>query len=160
MAQKLSKKSSIKIKPVKSVTGARKGVQVMPKEFFSGLGRRKTAVARVRIWSGKQEFTVNGKPISTYFKGDLYKKVYNTPFVLTEPLGQFTGSIKVAGSGLMGQVDAIVHGIARALIKVNPEGYKKILRNAGLLTRDSRMKETRKAGQGGRARAKKQSPKR
>lgn len=160
MAQKLSKKSSVKIKPVKSLTGARKGVQVMPKEFFSGLGRRKTAVARVRIWSGKQELTVNAKPISAYFKGDIYKKIYNAPFVTTDTLGQFTGSIKVAGSGLMGQVDAIVHGIARALAKVDPDGYKKLLRDGGFLTRDPRMKETRKAGQGGRARAKKQSPKR
>jgi small subunit ribosomal protein S9 len=104
MAQKLSKKSSVKIKPVKSVSTGKKGVLNMPKEFFSGLGRRKTAVARVRIWSGKQELQVNGKPISTYFKGELYKKIYNTPFAITETLGQFMG-VKVAGSGLMSQAD-------------------------------------------------------
>lgn len=159
MAQKLSKKSSVKVKPVKAAV-TKKNATTTPKEFFSGLGRRKTAVARVRLWSGKQEIVVNGKPISTYFKGDLFKKIYSRPFVVTESLGQFTGSVKIAGSGLMGQVDALVHGVARALSKVDSEGYKKLLRDAGLLTRDSRMKETRKVGQGGRARAKKQSPKR
>ena len=159
MAQKLSKKSKVAVKPVKSVV-TKKGALAMPKEFFSGLGRRKTAVARVRIWPGKQEFVVNGKPISTYFKGEVFKKIYNAPLLATETLGQFTGSVKVAGSGLMGQVDALVHGIARALIKVNPESYKQLLRDKGFLTRDPRMKETRKAGQGGKARSKKQSPKR
>ena len=159
MAQKLSKKSKVAIKPVKT-TPVKKGSLAMPKEFFSAVGRRKTAVARVRIWPGKQEMVVNGKPISTYFKGDTLKKIYQHPFLLTETLGQYTGSVKVIGSGIMGQVDALVHGVARALVKSNPEQYKQILRDKGLLPRDSRMKETRKAGQGGRARAKKQSPKR
>lgn len=159
MAQKLSKKSKVAIKPVKT-TPVKKGALAMPKEFFAAVGRRKTAVARVRIWPGKQEIVVNGKPISTYFKGDTLKKVYQQPFLVTESLGQYTGSIKLVGSGIMGQVDALVHGIARALAKANPEQYKQILRDKGFLTRDSRMKETRKAGQGGRARSKKQSPKR
>lgn len=159
MAQKLSKKSKVAIKPVKS-TPVKKGVLAMPKEYFSAVGRRKTAVARVRIWPGKQEMVVNGKPISTYFKGDTLKKIYQYPFLVTETLGQYTGSIKIIGSGIMGQVDALVHGVARALIKVSAEQYKQVLRDKGLLTRDPRMKETRKAGQGGRARAKKQSPKR
>ncbi|OGD73662.1 30S ribosomal protein S9 [Candidatus Collierbacteria bacterium RIFOXYB2_FULL_46_14] len=132
----------------------------MPKEFFSAVGRRKTAIARVRIWPGKQELTVNGKPISAYFKGETFKKIYQAPFTVTETLGQYTGSIKIAGSGLMSQANAMVHGIARALVKVNSDQYKQILRDKGFITRDSRMKETRKAGQGGRARAKKQSPKR
>lgn len=158
MAQKLSKKSKVAVKPVKSLNN-KKG-NVMPSTYFSGLGRRKTAVARVRLWSGKQEITINGKPISTYFKGDVFKKIYNAPFQVTETLGQFTGSVKVTGSGLMSQADALVHGIARALVKANADGYKQVLRDNGFLTRDSRMKETRKAGQGGRARAKKQSPKR
>lgn len=158
MAQKLSKKSKVAVKPVKSVNN-KKGT-AMPSTYFSGLGRRKTAVARVRLWAGKQEIVVNGKPISTYFKGDVFKKIYNAPFQATETIGQFTGSVKIAGSGLMAQADAVVHGIARALVQANTEGYKQILRDSGFLTRDSRMKETRKAGQGGRARSKKQSPKR
>ncbi len=158
MAQKLTKKSKVAVKPIKT-TPVKKGALAMPKEFFSAVGRRKTAVARVRLWSGKQELTVNGKPISTYFKGETLKKIYQAPFMNTESLGQFTGSVKVIGSGIMGQVDAMVHGIARALAKMDEE-KKKVLREKGFLTRDSRMKETRKAGQGGRARAKKQSPKR
>ncbi|SRR5258706_154591 len=159
MAQKLSKKSKVAVKPVKT-TPVKKGVFAMPKEYFSAVGRRKTAVARVRIWPGKQEMVVNDKPISTYFKGDTMKKIYQNPFAVTETLGQYTGSVKIVGSGLMGQVDALVHGIARALIKVDADTFKEVLRTKGLLTRDPRMKETRKAGQGGRARAKKQSPKR
>lgn len=158
MAQKLSKKTKVAVKPVKS-TPVKKGTLSMPKEFFSAVGRRKTAVARVRLWPGKQELTVNGKPASNYFQGETLKKIYQAPFLTTETLGQFTGSVKIIGSGIMSQTDAMVHGIARALAKVD-EDKKKILRDKGFLTRDSRMKETRKAGQGGRARAKKQSPKR
>ena len=158
MAQKLSKKSKIAIKPIKT-TPVKKGVLAMPKEFFSAVGRRKTAVARVRLWAGKQEMVVNGKPISTYFKGDTFKKIYQSPFLITDTVGQFTGSIKIVGSGLMGQAGALVHGLARALVKID-EVHKLPLREKGLITRDPRMKETRKTGQGGRARAKKQSQKR
>lgn len=159
MAQKLSKKSKVAVKPIKSAV-TKKGALTMPKEFFSAVGRRKTAVARVRLWPGKQEIIVNNKPISSYFPGAVFKKIYNAPFLATDSIGQFTGSVKVAGSGLMGQVDALVHGVARALVKINSESYKKVLRDKGFITRDPRMKETRKVGQGGRARAKKQSPKR
>lgn len=158
MAQKLTKKSKVAVKPVKTIP-VKRGVLAMPKEFFSAVGRRKTAVARVRLWPGKQELVVNGKPASAYFQGETLKKIYQAPFASTETLGQFTGSIKVVGSGIMSQADALVHGVARALAKMDEE-KKKILREKGFLTRDSRMKETRKAGQGGRARAKKQSPKR
>jgi len=159
MAQKLTKKSKVAVKPVKT-TPVKKGVLAMPKEYFSSVGRRKTAIARVRIWPGKQEMVVNGKPLSSYFKGELLKKVIHAPFVIGEVLNQYTGSIKVSGSGIMSQADAIVHGIARALVKVDPEKFKKLMRDKGFLTRDPRMKETRKSGQGGRARSKKQSPKR
>lgn len=158
MAQKLSKKSKVAVKPVKT-TPVKKGVLAMPKEYFSAVGRRKTAIARARIWSGKQELSINGKPISSYFKGEALTKIYQAPFAVTETLGKYTGSVKVSGSGIMGQADALVHAISRALAKVD-ESYKNVLREKGFLTRDSRMKETRKAGQGGRARAKKQSPKR
>lgn len=159
MAQKLTKKSKVAVKPVKT-TPVKKGVLAMPKEYFSAVGRRKTAIARVRIWPGKQELTVNGKPLSAYFKGETLKKMVNSPFAAAEVLGQYTGSIKVTGSGIMGQAEAIINGIGRALMKADPDKFKKLMRDGGFLTRDSRMKETRKAGQGGRARAKKQSPKR
>jgi len=159
MAQKLTKKSKVAIKPVKTIP-VKKGVAAMPKEYFSAVGRRKTAIARVRIWPGKQELTVNGKPLSIYFKEETVKKTINSPFAIAEVLGQYTGSIKVTGSGIMGQAEAIMHGIGRALLKADPEKFKKLMRDGGFLTRDPRMKETRKAGQGGRARSKKQSPKR
>ena len=159
MAQKLTKKSKVAVKPVKT-TPVKKGVLVMPKEYFAAVGRRKTAVARVRIWPGKQELIINGKPLSVYFKGDTIKKMIHSPFVVADVLGQYTGSIKVEGSGIMGQAEAIMHGIGRALMKADPEKFKKLMRDGGFLTRDPRMKETRKSGQGGRARAKKQSPKR
>jgi small subunit ribosomal protein S9 len=132
----------------------------MPKEYFFAIGRRKTAIARVRIWPGKSELTINGKPLSVYFKDETVKKIINSPFVVADVLNQYTGSIKVTGSGIMGQAEAIVNGIGRALMKADPDKFKKLMRDNGFLTRDSRMKETRKAGQGGRARAKKQSPKR
>jgi len=159
MAQKLTKKSKVAVRPVKT-TPVKKGVLTMPKEYISAIGRRKSAIARVRIWPGKQEIVVNGKPLSVYFKGDTIKKIIHSPFVTADVLGQYTGSIKVAGSGIMGQAGAITHGIGRALTKADPEKFKKLMRDGGFLTRDPRMKETRKAGQGGRARSKKQSPKR
>jgi len=159
MAQKLTKKSKIAVKPVKTVP-VKKGALSMPADYTSSVGRRKTAVARVRLWPGKQEIVVNGKPISAYFKGETQKKIYQLPFLVTGTPNQYSGSIKVEGSGLMSQADALVHGIARALIKIDSDKFKHLLREKGLLTRDPRMKETRKAGQGGRARAKKQSPKR
>ena len=159
MAQKLTKKSKIAVKPIKTIP-VKKGALIMPKEYFSAVGRRKTAVARVRIWPGKQELIINGKALSLYFRSDTIKKMINSPFVVADVLGQYAGSIKVAGSGIMGQAEAIMHGIGRALLKADPEKFKKLMRDGGFLTRDPRMKETRKAGQGGRARAKKQSPKR
>ena len=159
MAQKLTKKSKIAVKPVKTVP-IKKGTLTMPKEYFSAIGRRKSAIARVRLWSGKQELTINGKTLSVYFRNDTIKKMIHSPFVVANVLGQYTGSIKIAGSGIMGQAEAIMHGIGRALVKADPEKFKKLMRDNGFLTRDPRMKETRKAGQGGRARAKKQSPKR
>ena len=159
MAQKLTKKSKVAVKPVKTAP-VKKNTQAMPKEFTSTVGRRKTAVARVRLWAGKSELIVNGKPASEYFKGEIFKKAYQQPFVLTGTLGQYTGSVKVEGSGIRAQIGALAHGVSRALAKIDAEKFKPLLREKGFLTRDSRMKETRKVGQGGKARAKKQSPKR
>ncbi len=159
MAQKLTKKSKVAVKPVKSLS-SKKGSRTMPKEYFSAVGSRKTAIARVRLWAGKQEIAVNGKPLSAYFKDNAIIRLVQSPLVTAEALNQFTGSIKVAGSGIMGQAEAVVNGIGKALAKADPEKFKKLMRDNGFLTRDPRMKETRKPGQGGRARAKKQSPKR
>ncbi|KKS62265.1 MAG: 30S ribosomal protein S9, partial [Candidatus Collierbacteria bacterium GW2011_GWF1_42_50] len=124
MAQKLTKKSKVAVKPVKT-TPVKKGVLVMPKEYFSAVGRRKTAIARVRIWPGKQELVINGKPLSVYFKGETIKKMIFSPFVVADVSGQYTGSIKVSGSGIMGQAEAIMHGIGRALMKARRFSYQR-----------------------------------
>lgn len=128
--------------------------------YFQAVGRRKEAVARVRIMKGNGQMTVNGKLISEYFAGEINQKSYQKPFEVTQTLNQFTGSVKVVGGGFNSQLEALVHGLARALDKADAEGFHTILKKAGLLTRDPRARERRKFGTGGRARAKKQSPKR
>jgi small subunit ribosomal protein S9 len=124
------------------------------------VGRRKESVARVRLFKGNAQMTVNGKPIAEYFKGPVAQKKYSSPFQLTNTLGQFTGTIKVLGGGVNGQLDAVVHGIARALTNLEDQGHRAVLKKAGLLTRDPRAKERRKYGLAHAARAKKSSPKR
>lgn len=128
-------------------------------DYIQTVGRRKEAIARVRLSSGTGNLTVNGKPISEYFPGELMKKAYETPFELTKTLGKFDTSIKLISGGRVAQMDALIHGIARALSKKELE-LRKILKVAGLLTRDPRAKERRKFGLAHKARAKKQSPKR
>ena len=123
------------------------------------VGRRKRSIARVRLYSGKGETLINDKPILEYFKN--YSEVYFfRPFNLTKTEGKYYSTVKVSGGGIKGQVDAFVHGISRALIQVEDGKYKKVLKSAGFLTRDSREKERRKPGLAQSARAKKQSPKR
>jgi small subunit ribosomal protein S9 len=128
--------------------------------FISVVGRRKTAVARVRLYKGKGEILVNGQPIAKYFSNEQAKIFYLKPFQVTDTLDKFHASIKVKGSGMNGQLGAVVHGLARALNKENKENFHTLLKKAGLLTRDPRAKERRKVGQMGKARKKKQSPKR
>ncbi len=124
------------------------------------VGRRKSAIARVRLFKGTGQLTVNGVPIAEYFKGPIAQKSYQKPFELTKTLGQFSGSIKVEGGGVKSQLDATLHGIAKALQIGDKEKHRPVLKSHGLLTRDARVRERRKFGLGGRARAKKQSPKR
>lgn len=132
----------------------------LQKAFVSTVGRRKTAVARIRLYHGKGETLVNGQPINKYFSGEINKTFYQQPFNLTESLGKYYATIKVVGSGQKAQLGAVIHGLARALDKENKEDFHSLLKKAGLLTRDSRAKERRKVGQMGKARKKKQSPKR
>ena len=127
--------------------------------FFQSHGRRKEAVARVRLFKGKGEFTVNDLPIEKYFPSEQYKSKYKKPFLLTKSEGQYWATIKVEGSGKSSQVDAVVHGLARALI-VSDAQFRSPLKKAGLLTRDPRVKERRKYGRAQKARKGKQSPKR
>lgn len=125
----------------------------------STVGRRKEAIARVRLMEGNGQITVNGKPIGEYFTGILFQKKYQKPMEITKTSGKYTISAKVVGGGRVSQVDAVVHGISRAIAKQSGE-LRTLLKREGLLTRDARVKERRKYGHAGKARAKKQSPKR
>ena len=123
------------------------------------VGRRKEAIARVRLLSGNGQITINGKPAAEYFLGPILQKFYNKPLELTNTTGKYSVSVKVAGGGKMAQLGAVIHGIARAIAKAEPT-FRVALKKEGLLTRDARMKERRKYGFAQKARAKKQSPKR
>lgn len=141
--------------------------------YTYSIGRRKEAVARVRVYAPgngkveifgneykKGEIVVNGKPVQEYFRFTSYAPEYNRILRDTDTSDKYVFSAKVTGGGLAGQIDAIVHGIARALDKIDKEKYHKILKEKGYLTRDPRERERRKVGTGGKARRKKQSPKR
>ncbi len=114
--------------------------------YLYGTGKRKTAVARVRLLPGDGQIIVNGRPAKEYFGGrDVYQLVMQTPFQLTGTEGRYSASIKVAGGGHTGQAEAIRHGVSRALLLAD-EGYRPVLKSAGLLTRDARIKERKKVG--------------
>jgi len=136
----------------------------MPKkkkiDYTYAVGRRRTASARVRLFKGKGKSIVNDTPIEKYFPGAIYKNAYTKPFELTETLGKYYVTVRVVGGGSKGQLGATVHGIARALSKLDTETLRPPLKKAGLLTRDPRKRERRKVGMGGKARRKRQSPKR
>jgi small subunit ribosomal protein S9 len=115
-------------------------------EYYYGMGRRKTAVARVRIYpNGDGSVTVNGKNAQNYF-GLRDQSVVSSPFRLLELVeGNYTVTVRVVGGGNSGQAGAIRHGLSRALLRLNPD-FKGSLRKAGFLTRDPRMKERKKPG--------------
>ncbi|MCX7911434.1 MAG: 30S ribosomal protein S9 [Dehalococcoidales bacterium] len=113
--------------------------------YFRGTGRRKTAVAQVKIVAGNGAIIVDGVPMEQRFPCLEHRRIITQPFLVTETLGKFNAIIKVEGGGVSGQSDAIAHGIARALVKAD-ERYKPLLRQYGLLTRDARVKERKKPG--------------
>ncbi|MFH1244477.1 MAG: 30S ribosomal protein S9 [bacterium] len=136
-------------------------------DYTYAVGRRKTATARVRLYSHASvpghdgvQMLINGKSAEVYFPGETAKASYRKPFHLTETLSKMSVSAVVEGSGKAGQLDAVVHGIARALSLLDRESYRGTLKAAGLLTRDARAKQRRMIGTGGKSRRKKQSPKR
>ena len=129
-------------------------------DYIYAIGRRKTATARIRLYQKSGDMIVNGIAVGKYFTGEVAQALYMRPFEITGTVGKFSYSVKTEGSGKMSQLGAVVHGLSRALTVVDTEAYKSLLKKAGLLTRDSRMKESRKVGTGGKARRKKQSPKR
>ena len=122
------------------------------KPYFYGTGRRKKSVARVRLYPGSGVVTINGRDISDYFGLDTMKLIVNQPFAVTDTLGKFDVVVNVNGGGFSGQAGAIRHGIARALLSAD-ETYKPLLKKAGFLTRDPRMKERKKYGLKGARRA-------
>ena len=116
------------------------------KQYQYGTGRRKSSIARVRVYEGGTgAITINGRDIDEYFGLETLKMVVRQPMVATETLGKLDVICTVTGGGVTGQAGAIRHGVARALLGVNPE-YRAILKAAGLLTRDPRMKERKKYG--------------
>jgi small subunit ribosomal protein S9 len=118
---------------------------VATKVQYYGTGRRKTAVARVRLLPGDGNITINGKTFETYFPNRTLRLIVMQPLVLTETAGRFDVVARVHGGGVSGQAGAVRLGIARALVKSNPE-LRKQLRRAGFITRDPRMKERKKYG--------------
>ena len=116
------------------------------KRYYQGTGRRKTSVARVRLFPGNGDFVVNGRSLDDYFgnRGAL-TKLLGRPLELTNNTASFNVLVKVRGGGIAGQAGAVSHGIARALLDLDPE-LRPTLRKAGVLTRDPRMKERKKAG--------------
>ncbi|MCA9372051.1 30S ribosomal protein S9 [Candidatus Woesebacteria bacterium] len=143
------------------------------KIYYEAVGRRKASTARVRLYiPGKDksatiatkkykqgDIIVNEKPFSEYFPGERNQAKAVIPLTLTKSVGRFVISVRVVGGGKHGQLEAIMHGLSRALCLANEES-RAVLKPKGLLTRDPRVRERRKVGTGGKARRQKQSPKR
>ena len=122
------------------------------KPYFYGTGRRKNSVSRVRVYPGTGKVTINDRDIEEYFGLDTLKTIVRQPFSVTATEGKFDVICTVKGGGVSGQAGAIRHGIARALLQ-NGDEMRPLLKKAGLLTRDPRMKERKKYGLKGARRA-------
>lgn len=142
-------------------------------QYYEAVGRRKESTARVKLYVAAKEtldldgvtlkkgdMRINNRDVSDYFRGELFQKYYLEPFRTTNTLGRFVTTVVTSGGGTAGQLGAVIHGISRALESVDKDKFRLILKKKGFLTRDSRAKERRKAGNAQKARAKKQSPKR
>ncbi len=127
--------------------------------YIRSIGRRKSAVVSLKFFTGKGDSLVNNLPLDKYFPTKTEKIVYDKPFEITKTLGKYYFIATIIGGGKTGQVQALSLAISRSLIKLN-DSFKPILRAEGLLTVDSRVKERRMVGTGGKARRQKQSPKR
>ena len=113
--------------------------------YFYGTGRRKTAVARVRLMPGNGAIIIDGMPLEERFPAIEHQRLITQPLIATEAIGHYNVVVKVEGGGVTGQSGAISHGIARALV-VADERFKPVLRSSGFLTRDARAKERKKPG--------------
>jgi len=130
------------------------------KNYTFAVGRRKSAVARIRLFKGVGESLINGKKVVESYANKVVSKLFEKPFKLTQTEGKYFFTAKVSGGGKEGQMEAIIHGIARAFDKLDSEKFRSVLKKNNLLTRDSRERLRRMVGTGGKARRKKQSPKR
>ncbi|MDY6953820.1 MAG: 30S ribosomal protein S9 [Thermodesulfobacteriota bacterium] len=117
-------------------------------EVYYGTGKRKTSVARTWLKPGSGNITINRRSIDNYFGRETAKMIVEQPLVLTDTSGKFDITVNVSGGGISGQASAIRHGITKALLQVNPE-YRQVLKKAGFVTRDPRIKERKKYGQRG-----------
>ena len=117
----------------------------MPEQRYYATGKRKTAIARVWLQPGTGQIVVNKSPADEYLDRETSKMVIAQPLVLTGTLGKVDISVNVLGGGISGQAGAIRHGISKALLELNPE-FREVLKRAGFLTRDSRVKERKKYG--------------
>src|SRR3990172_11755098 len=133
--------------------------ETKPKLISSSIGRRKSAVASVRLHPGTGEITVNGKKASEYFPGNFAKTRLSLPFSLLPQPVKYSVSVKTHGGGKAGQLEAVVLGISKALSLIKKDNQI-IMHTAKLLTRDHRERQRRMVGTGGKSRRKKQSPKR
>ena len=115
------------------------------KPYFYGTGRRKSSVARVRLYPGSGKITINGRDVEDYFGLETLKLIINQPFGITGTEGKFDIVANVRGGGISGQAGAIRHGVSRALLLAD-DSYRTLLKKAGFLTRDPRMKERKKYG--------------
>ena len=118
----------------------------MAKLQYAGTGRRKSSVARVRLIPGKGNVTINKKSLDEYFGMEIVKREVRRPFEIAGVEGKFDVIATVKGGGFTGQAGALRHGISRALCVVDKEAYRPLLKSAGFLTRDPRMKERKKYG--------------
>ena len=114
-------------------------------EKFYGTGRRKKSIARVYVTAGTGKVTINKKDIDDYFTMETLKVMIRSPFTVTELTDKYDITVTVHGGGMTGQAGAIRHGLARALVKMDPE-LRPVIKKAGYLTRDPRMKERKKYG--------------
>jgi small subunit ribosomal protein S9 len=149
------------------------GTEKIKPTYYEGIGRRKVATSRVRLYVvgegslvirgksiAKGEMMVNGIDGEKYFPGEVMKKMYSEPFRTTNTIGRFAVSVTTSGGGIQGQLSSFILAVSRALEKVDKEKFRPILKKRGFMTRDPRAKQRRKAGYAGKSRARKQSPKR
>lgn len=156
MAKKIDKKSDKKLKikkskKTKSGPKSKKPVKISPKRYWQAVGRRKEAVARVRLYTSRLtprdegDIEVNNKFYKNYFPVLSWQKTIEAAFNKLKSLNRFKATVKVRGGGMRAQAEAVRHGLSRALVQFNPD-FRKKLKRAGFLRRDPRMKERKKYG--------------